>query len=49
MLWIISTILLLFWLLGLITAHTLGGFIHMLLIMALAVLAIQLMEYRRAI
>lgn len=47
MLWMISTILLLLWVLGLATAHTLGGFIHMLLITALAVLAIQLMEQRR--
>jgi hypothetical protein len=49
MLWTIFVILLVLWLLGLVTSYTLGGFIHLLLIVALAVLAIQLITGRRAI
>jgi hypothetical protein len=49
MLWTIFVILLVMWLLGLVTSYTLGGFIHILLIVALAVLLIQLITGRRAI
>jgi len=49
MLWTIFVILLVFWLLGLITSYTLGGFIHILLVVALAVLLIQVITGRRAI
>lgn len=49
MLWTIFVILLVMWLLGLVTSYTLGGFIHILLIVALAVLVIQLITGRRAI
>ena len=49
MLWTIFVILLVMWLLGLVTSYTLGGFIHILLIIALAVLVIQLISGRRAI
>jgi hypothetical protein len=49
MLWTIFVILLVLWLLGLVTSYTLGGFIHILLIVALAVLVIQLITGRRAI
>src|SRR6266567_7998268 len=42
MLWTIFVILLVFWLLGLVSSYTLGGFIHILLVVALAVLLIQL-------
>ena len=49
MLWTIFVILLVLWLLGLITSYTLGGFIHILLVVALAVLVIQLLTGRRAI
>jgi hypothetical protein len=42
-------ILLVMWLLGLVTSYTLGGFIHILLIVALAILVIQLISGRRAI
>jgi hypothetical protein len=49
MLWTIFVILLVLWLLGLVTSYTLGGFIHLLLIVALAVLVIQLISGRRAI
>ena len=49
MLWTIFVILLVLWLLGLVTSYTLGGFIHILLIVALAVLLIQFITGRRAV
>jgi hypothetical protein len=49
MLWTIFVLLLLLWMLGLVTSYTLGGFIHILLIVAIAVLCIQLISGRRAI
>jgi hypothetical protein len=49
MLWTIFVILLVLWLLGLVTSYTLGGFIHILLVIALASLLIQLMTGRRAV
>jgi hypothetical protein len=49
MLWTIFVILLVLWLLGLVTSYTLGGFIHILLVIALVVLVIQLVSGRRAL
>ena len=49
MLWTIFVILLVLWLLGLVTSYTLGGFIHILLVVAVAVVLIQLITGRRAI
>jgi hypothetical protein len=49
MLWTIFVILLVLWLLGLVSSYTLGGFIHILLIVALAMLVIQLISGRRAV
>ena len=49
MLWTVFVILLVLWLLGLITSYTLGGFIHILLVIALVVLVIQLVSGRRAL
>jgi hypothetical protein len=49
MLWTIFVILLVLWLLGLVTSYTLGGFIHILLVIALVVLLIQLISGRRAV
>lgn len=49
MLWTIIVILLVFWLLGLVTSYTLGGLIHVLLVIALVVLAINLIQGRRAV
>jgi len=42
MLWTIFVILLVLWLLGLVTSYTLGGFVHILLVLAVVVLVIQL-------
>ena len=47
MLWTIFVILLVLWLLGLVSSYTLGGFIHLLLVIALVVLIIQLLQGRR--
>lgn len=47
MLWTIFVILLVLWLLGLVSSYTLGGFIHILLVIALVVLIISLIQGRR--
>ncbi len=49
MLWTIFVILLVLWLLGVVTSYTLGGFIHILLVIALVVLLIQLITGRRPV
>jgi hypothetical protein len=49
MLWTIFVILLILWLLGVVTSYTLGGFIHLLLVIALVVLLIQLITGRRPV
>jgi hypothetical protein len=49
MLWTIFVILLVLWLLGIVTSYTLGGFIHILLVIALVVLVIQLITGRRTV
>lgn len=46
MLWTIFIILLILWLLGLITGTTIGGFIHILLVIAVVVLIIRLIQGR---
>ncbi len=47
MLWTIFVILLILWLLGLVSSYTLGGYIHILLVIALVVLVINLISGRR--
>ena len=49
MLWTIFMILLVLWLLGLVSSYTLGGFIHILLVLALVVLVINLLSGRRTV
>ena len=49
MLWTIFVILLVLWLLGMVTSYTFGGFIHILLVVAIAVVLIQLITGRRAV
>jgi hypothetical protein len=46
MLWTIFVILLVLWLLGLVSSYTLGGYIHILLVIALVVLVIRLIQGR---
>lgn len=47
MLWTIVVILLVLWLLGLVSSYTLGGFIHLLLVLAVIVIIINLIQGRR--
>jgi Family of unknown function (DUF5670) len=49
MLWTIFVILLVLWLLGMVSSYTLGGFIHILLILAIAVVLIRVIQGRRAV
>jgi hypothetical protein len=49
MLWTIFVILLILWLLGMVSSYTLGGFIHLLLVVALIVLIFQLLAGRRVV
>jgi len=49
MLWTIFVILLVLWLVGLVSSYTLGGFIHLLLVLALVVLVINLLTGRRTV
>jgi hypothetical protein len=47
MLWTLFVILFIMWLLGMVSSYTLGGFIHILLILALVAVTIQLITGRR--
>jgi len=47
MLWTIFVILLVLWLLGMVSSYTIGGFIHLLLILAIAVVLIRVIQGRR--
>ena len=47
MLWTIFVILLILWLLGLISGYTIGGFIHILLVVAIVVVLIRIIQGRR--
>ena len=49
MLWTLFVILLVLWLVGLISSYTFGGFIHLLLVLALVALVFQLVSGRRPI
>lgn len=49
MLWTIFVVLLVLWLLGIVSSYTLGGFIHILLVLALVVLVIRIIEGRRPV
>jgi hypothetical protein len=47
MLWTIAVILVILWLLGLVSSYTLGGFIHILLILAVIVVVLNIFQGRR--
>lgn len=49
MLWTIFVILLVLWALGLVSSYTLGGYIHILLLIAIAVLLIRIIQGRKPI
>jgi len=47
MLWTLFVILLILWLVGVVSSYTMGGFIHLLLVIALVVLLVNLISGRR--
>ena len=49
MLWTIAVILLVLWALGLVTAYTMGGFIHVLLVVAIVVVLLRVIQGRRVV
>jgi hypothetical protein len=49
MLWVIFVILLVLWLLGVVTSFTFGGFIHILLVVAVGVALLQIVSGRRTV
>jgi len=49
MLWTIFVILLVLWLLGMVSSYTLGGFIHILLILAIVIVLIRVIQGRRPV
>jgi hypothetical protein len=49
MLWTIFVILLVLWLLGLVSGYTIGGVIHVLLVIAIIVLVVRLIQGRRVL
>jgi hypothetical protein len=49
MLWTIAIILIVLWLLGLVSSYTMGGFIHILLVIAIIVVLIKLIQGRKVL
>lgn len=49
MLWTIFLVLVVLWMLGVVSSYTLGGFIHLLLVLAVVALLIQLIQGRRVV
>jgi len=49
MLWTVAVILLVLWALGLVSSYTLGGFIHILLILAIIVVLLRVIQGRRVL
>ncbi|MCX5870830.1 MAG: lmo0937 family membrane protein [Deltaproteobacteria bacterium] len=47
MLWTIAVILIILWALGLVSSYTMGGFIHILLVIAIVVVLLNLIQGRR--
>ena len=49
MLYTIAVILIILWLLGLITSYTMGGFVHVLLVIAIVVIVLRILSGRKAL
>jgi hypothetical protein len=49
MLWTICMILIVLWVLGMVSANTMGGFLHILLLLAIVSVAIRLIQGRRVV
>jgi hypothetical protein len=48
-LWTIAVVLMILWVLGLVTSYTMGGFIHVLLVIAIIVVLLRVIQGRKAI
>jgi hypothetical protein len=49
MLWTIAVVLIILWALGLVSSYTMGGFIHILLVLAIVVVLIRIIQGRKVI
>ena len=49
MLWTIAVILIILWAVGLVSAYTMGGFIHLLLVLAVIVILVRIIQGRRVL
>ena len=49
MLWTIAVVLIILWLLGVVTAYTLGGFIHVLVVIAIIVILVRIIQGRKVL
>jgi uncharacterized membrane protein len=49
MLWTVSLVLLVLWMLGLVSSYTMGGYLHLLLVAAVVVVVVQLLQGRRSL
>ena len=49
MLWTIAIVLVVLWALGMVSSYTVGGFIHLLLILAIIAVAVRLIQGRKAL
>ncbi len=49
MLWTLAVILIILWAVGLITSYTLGGFVHILLVIAVIVIIVRIIQGRRVV
>jgi hypothetical protein len=49
MLWTVFVLLMILWVLGMVTAHTMGGFIHLLLLLAIVTVLVRVIQGRRPV
>ena len=49
MLWTIAVVMIVLWLLGLVTSYTMGGFVHILLVIAVIMVLVNIIQGRRAV
>jgi hypothetical protein len=49
MLWTIAVVLIVLWLLGLVSSYTMGGFIHILLVIAIVVVLVRVIQGKKVI
>jgi len=49
LMWTIAVILIILWLLGMVSSYTLGGFVHILLVLAIIVILIRVIQGRRPV